>query len=49
MQKIITPLFPTYTQVRILMAAATGIVPKSVRDMITAIYNQTGTPQNPVD
>ena len=49
MQKIITPLFPTYTQVRILMEAATGIVPKSVRDMITAIHNQTGTPQNPVD
>ena len=49
MHKVRTPLFPTYVQAAALMKAATGSVPEDVRDMITAIQAQTGTPQNPVD
>lgn len=47
--KVITPLFPTYTQVKAMMKAVSGYSLKSVRSMITAIFEQTGTPQNPVD
>lgn len=49
MNKVKTPLFPTYAQARALMKAATGELPKAVRDLITVIHDQTGTPQNPVD
>ncbi|SHE75493.1 restriction system protein [Modicisalibacter ilicicola DSM 19980] len=49
MQKVRTPLFPTYAQAAAFMKASTGLPPKAVRDMITAIHDQTGTPQNPVD
>ncbi len=49
MKKVRTPLFPTYAQAAALMKASTGTPPKAVRDMITAIHDQTGTPQNPVD
>lgn len=47
--KVITPLFPTYAQVKAMMKAVSGYSLKSVRSMITAILEQTGTPQNPVD
>jgi hypothetical protein len=47
--KVITPLFPTYAQTRAMMKAIAGYSVKSVRNMITAIQEQTGTPQNPVD
>lgn len=47
--KVITPLFPTYTQVKAMMKAVSGYSVKSVRTMINAIHEQTGTPQNPVD
>jgi hypothetical protein len=47
--KVITPLFPTYAQTRAMMKAIAGCSVKSVRNMITAIQEQTGTPQNPVD
>lgn len=49
MKKVRTPLFPSYAQAAALMKASTGIPAKAVRDMITAIHDQTGTPQNPVD
>ncbi|MBY5940311.1 restriction endonuclease [Halomonas sp. DP5N14-9] len=49
MKKVRTPLFPTYAQAAALIKASTGTPPKAVRDMITAIHDQTGTPQNPVD
>lgn len=49
MNKVKTPLFPTYAQARALMKAATGVLPKAVRDLITVIHDQMGTPQNPVD
>ncbi|MBQ0345741.1 restriction endonuclease [Citrobacter freundii] len=47
--KVITPLFPTYAQVKAMMKAVSGYSLKAVRDMITAIHEQTGTPQQPVD
>jgi len=47
--KVITPLFPTYSQVQALMKAVSGYSVKSVRNMINAIREQTGTPQKPVD
>jgi restriction system protein len=47
--KVITPLFPTYDQTRAMMNAVAGCSVKAVRNMITAIQEQTGTPQNPVD
>ncbi|MDI3360838.1 restriction endonuclease [Lelliottia sp. V89_10] len=47
--KVITPLFPTYAQVKAMMKAVSGYSIKSVRNMINAIHEQTGTPQNPVD
>ena len=47
--KIITPLFPTYAQAAALINAASGYSIRAVRNMITAIQQQTGTPQNPVD
>lgn len=49
MNKVKTPLFPTYAKAGAVMKAATGVNPKSVRDLITVIHDQTGTPQNPVD
>lgn len=47
--KVITPLFPTYDQARAMMKAVAGCSVKSVRNMISALQEQTGTPQNPVD
>ncbi|HII3189906.1 TPA: restriction endonuclease [Enterobacter asburiae] len=47
--KVITPLFPTYAQVQAMMKAVSGYSVNSVRNMINAIQEQTGTPQNPVD
>lgn len=47
--KVITPLFPTYAQVKAMMKAVSGYSLKSVRHMINAIFEQTGTPQKPVD
>ncbi|WP_419236305.1 restriction endonuclease [Serratia fonticola] len=47
--KVITPLFPTYAQVRAMLKAVDGLQLKSVRNMITAVHEQAGTPQNPVD
>jgi restriction system protein len=43
------PLFPTYTDVGNAIRAFDGEPVKQVRDMITVIHEQTGTPQNPVD
>lgn len=47
--KVRTPLFPTYRQAAALMRAATGVKATAIRAMISAIHEQTGTPQNPVD
>lgn len=43
------PLFPLYGQVKHCLHAWSGEAVRSVREMITAIHDQTGTPQNPVD
>ncbi|HCN7274238.1 TPA: restriction endonuclease, partial [Escherichia coli] len=40
--KVITPLFPTYAQVKAMMKAVSGYSLKAVRNMITAIHEQTG-------
>lgn len=47
--KVITPLFPTYAQIQAMMKAVSGYSVNSVSNMINAIQEQTGTPQNPVD
>lgn len=47
--KVITPLFPTWAQARAFIKATRGYSLKAVRNMITAIQEQRGTPQNPVD
>ena len=43
------PLYPTYGELRCAISAFDGQTVKQVRDTITAILDQTGTPQNPVD
>lgn len=45
-----TPLFQTYADVRMLMSALSGAVTKAaVLESLKAIWEQTGTPQDPVD
>jgi restriction system protein len=43
------PLFPTNTELANAMRAFDGEPVKQIRDTFTAIWEQTGTPQNPVD
>jgi restriction system protein len=43
------PVFPTYADLGYAIRAFEGEPVKRVRDTITAIWEQTGTPQNPVD
>lgn len=47
--KVRTPLFPLYSEVRQLLTILNGVPKKNVTQMIYAIRDQTGTPQNPVD
>jgi restriction system protein len=47
--KVRTPLFPLYSEVCQLLNILNGVPKKSVTQMIYAIRDQTGTPQNPVD
>jgi len=46
---VCAPLFPTYSELRSAMRAFDDEPVKQIRDTITAIFEQTGTPQNPVD
>ncbi len=43
------PIFPTYTDLSYAIRAFDGEPVKRVRDTMTAIWDQTGTPQSPVD
>ena len=47
--KVRTPWFPIYTEVRMLLTLLQGTSKASVKSMMSAINEQTGTPQNPVD
>lgn len=47
--KVQTPLFPTYSEVRVLLPIWEGEYQEAVRGMIQAIREQSGTPQDPVD
>ena len=47
--KVRTPLFPIYSEVRQLLTILDDVPKKSVTQMIYAIRDQNGTPQNPVD
>lgn len=47
--KVRTPLFPLYSWVRALMPIFNGQKKSDVTHLIQAIWEQTGTPQNPVD
>jgi restriction system protein len=47
--KVRTPLFPLYSSVRRLLDILEGVPKASVISMRNAIFEQTGTPQNPVD
>lgn len=45
-----TPLFPSYSDVRLLMQVLAGTTKrKALLEFLNAIWDQTGTPQNPVD
>lgn len=47
--KVRTPLFPPYSWVRATMQALEGVAKSDVTRLIQSIWQQTGTPQNPVD
>ena len=47
--KVRAPLLPTYAQAVAFLRAVDGTSVKLIRQMITLIHEQTGTPQNPVD
>jgi restriction system protein len=49
MNKVRTPLFPTYSEVKKLLRIFEGVPKPDVRAMLNEVYEQTGTPQNPVD
>lgn len=48
-QKVRTPLFPRYSWVRALLPILENVSKAEVTHMIQCIWDQTGTPQNPVD
>ena len=47
--KVRTPWFRPYSDVRMLLTLLQGVSKAAVRSMISALDEQTGTPQNPVD
>ncbi len=47
--KVRTPIFPLYSTVRQLLAILPGVPKAQVTGMISAIHEQMGTPQKPVD
>ena len=47
--KVRTPLFPPYSRVQYLLRAFEGVPRARVTALISALWEQTGTPQNPVD
>src|SRR5713226_17580 len=47
--KVRTPWFRPYSEVRMLLTLLQGVSKAAVRSMLTAIDEQTGTPQKPVD
>ncbi len=47
--RVRTPLFPLYSEVRKVLIIWEGVKKASVLNMIKAIWEQTGTPQDPVD
>ena len=47
--KVRTPLFPSYSWVKAAIRAFQGVPKPNVTHMIQSIWQQTGTPQNPVD
>jgi restriction system protein len=49
MSKVRTPWFPRYSVVNQLLTILQGVRKSTVSDMLGAIVDQTGTPQNPVD
>lgn len=48
-QKVRTPWFPPYSSVVQLLTILDGVSKAGVADMMSAIWDQTGTPQNPTD
>ncbi len=48
-QKVRTPWFPPYSFVGQLITILDGVAKARVTDMMSAIWDQTGTPQNPND
>lgn len=47
--KVRTPLFPPYSQVYQLLNILQGVPKTTLLSMLNTIYEQTGTPQKPVD
>lgn len=48
-RKVRTPLFPLYSEVRLLMGIWEGVGRQAINAMTRAIWEKTGTPQKPVD
>lgn len=48
-QKVRTPWFPPYSVVGQLLTILNGVSKAKVADMMSAIWDQRGTPQNPTD
>lgn len=49
MNKVRTPIFPVYSDVRHLLRILPGVAKTELTGMISDLLNQMGTPQNPVD
>jgi restriction system protein len=47
--KVRTPLFPRFSEIRALIRVIEGVPKSQCTHLIQSIWNQTGTPQNPVD
>ncbi len=47
--KVRTPWFRHYSDVRTLLTLLQGVSKAAVKSMVSALDEQTGTPQNPVD
>jgi restriction system protein len=47
--KVRAPYFPRYSEVRRLLTILDGIPKSTIKSMIAAIWEQVGTPQQPVD
>jgi restriction system protein len=48
-QRVRAPFIPTYSEVRLVLPLFAGVKKSGVTHLMSSIFEQTGTPQNPVD